>query len=64
MFFDGSTAKDTMLCVPHPYDQIYWMYLLAMAGFVRGDSTLYENAASMFNMAYQNYGKLVKRRGA
>ena len=62
--FDGSTARDTVLCVPHPYDQIYWMYLLAMAGFVHGDSVRYENAAAMFNAAYQNYGKLLKRRGA
>ncbi len=62
--FDGSTARDTILCVPHPYDQIYWMYLLAMVGFVRGDAVRYENAAAMFNVAYQNYGKLLKRRGA
>ena len=62
--FDGSTAKDTVLCVPHPYDQIYWTYLLAMAGFVHGDAVRYENAAAMFNAAYRDYGKLLKRRGA
>ena len=61
--FDVETAKDTRLVVPHPYDQIYWMYLMAMMGFVRGDTARYENAAAMFNMAYQNYGKLLKRRG-
>ncbi len=64
VIFDGTTAKDTVLCVPHPYDQLYWMYLLAMAGFMRGDAVRYENAAAMFNAAYQNYGKLLKRRGA
>ena len=62
--FDGTTAKDTVLCVPHPYDQLYWMYLLAMTGFVRGDNVRYENAAAMFNVAYQSYGKFLKRRGA
>jgi hypothetical protein len=40
------------------------MYLLAMVGFLRGDVVRYENAAAMFNVAYQNYGKLLKRRGA
>lgn len=62
--FDGTVSPDTELCVPHPYDQLYWMYLLAMMDYVSGDLARYENAAALFNAAYQNYGKWLKRRGA
>ena len=62
--FDGTTDKGTVLSVPPPYDQIYWLYLVAMASFVSGDASRYENAAALFNIAYQNYGKLLMRRGA
>lgn len=61
--FDTSTPKDTELCVPHPYDQLYWMYLLAMMSYISGDIIRYENAAALFNAAYQNYGKWLKRKG-
>ena len=61
---DSSTPVDTELAVPHPYDQLYWLYLLAMMDYVSGDLARYENTATLFNAAYQNYGKWLKRRGA
>ncbi|MBQ9151092.1 MAG: hypothetical protein IJX72_02485, partial [Clostridia bacterium] len=62
--FDEDTAESTELCAPHPYDQLYWLYVMAMMDYVSGDIARYENGAAMFNMAYQNYGKWLKRRGA
>ena len=61
--FDENTYLDIELCVPHPFDQLYWLYLVAMLDFLGGDSARYENAAALFNAAYQNYGKWLKRRG-
>lgn len=61
--FDGDTPADTELCVPHPYDQLYLLYIMAMVDYISGDTNRYENGAAMFNTAYQSYGKWLKRRG-
>lgn len=50
------------LTAPFPFDNIYWMYLLAMLDFLAGDSARYENSAALFNSAYQNYAKWVARQ--
>ncbi len=52
------------LIAPHPYDQMYWMYLLAMLFCASGEVARYENAAALFNAAYMGYAKLVKRGDA
>ncbi len=62
--FDASTPAATELSAPHPYDQIYWLYLLAMMDYMSGDLARYENTATLFNAAFQGYGKWLKRRGA
>jgi hypothetical protein len=62
--FDGSTPVDTELSAPHPFDRLYWLYLVAMTDCVSGNTARYENAAMLFNAAYQSYGKWLKRRGA
>ena len=61
--FDGKTPDDTELCAPHPYDQLYWLYVLTMMDYLSGDLGRYENGATMFNAAYQSYGKWLKRQG-
>ena len=62
--FDPSTPKSTELTAPHPYDQLYWQYVLAMLSYASGDIARYENAAGLFNASYQSFGKWLKRRGA
>ena len=62
--FPEGTPRDTELAAPHPYDQLYWQYLLAMLSHISGDNTRYESAAALFNATYQGYGKWLKRRGA
>ena len=61
--FDSETPGDTELCAPHPYDQLYWLYVLTMMDYLSGDPGRYENGATMFNAAYQGYGKWLKRQG-
>jgi hypothetical protein len=62
--FDTETPVDTLLTAPHPYDRIYWLYLMAMMDYVGGNAARYENTAALFNAAYRDYGKYLKRRGA
>jgi hypothetical protein len=44
--------QDTELLMPHPYDEIYIFYLMAMIDTANRDSTLYANDSVMFNSAY------------
>ena len=62
--FDAETPVDTPLTAPHPFDRIYWLYLMAMMDYVGGNAARYENTAALFNAAYRDYGKYLKRRGA
>ncbi len=61
--FGADTPADTELCVPHPYDQLYWLYLMAMMDYMDGDEARYENSAALFNAAFQTYAKWLKRKG-
>ena len=56
-------SEDAELAVPFPYDQLYWTYLVAMTHFYHGDGARYENAAALFNAAYQSYAKHLRRTG-
>ena len=61
--FDNATSVDLELTVPHPYDQLYWLYVMAMIHFVTGETARYEQAAALFNAAYRDFAKWLKRRG-
>lgn len=58
-----SDTSDPSLIVPFPYDQVYWMYLLALIEYVNGDYARYENGAALFNAAYHGYAKYLIRAG-
>ena len=61
--FGASTSTNTQLAAPFPFDQMYWMYLIAMLDLANGDTARYLNSATMFNSAYENYAKwLIRRR--
>ena len=62
--FTERTPMTTELVVPHPYDQMYLLYLMAMMDFLGGDTAHYENSAALFNTVFQSYGKWLKRKGA
>lgn len=59
----AATPTDTELSVPHPYDRLYPLYLVAMSDLMMGDVARYANTAALFNEAYRGYGKWLKRRG-
>jgi hypothetical protein len=60
--FSGEIPCGIALCVPAPFDRLYWLYVLAMLESLRGNVTRYENLAALFNGAYLDYGKWLKRR--
>lgn len=62
--FDTATPAATELSAPHPYDQLYWLYVVAMMECVNGNTARYENAATLFNTVFHSYGKFLKRKGA
>lgn len=59
----ASNVTSARLTVPHPFDQIYWMYLVAMIHYAGGQSERYEQAAALFNAAYRDFAKWQKRKG-
>lgn len=61
--FTPETPRSTELCVPPPYDRLYWMYYMAMLDYLSGNAVRYENAAALFNEAYAGYGRYLKRQG-
>lgn len=61
--WDGEVSENAELAAPFPYDQLYWTYLVAMTHFYHGDGARYENAAALFNAAYQSYAKHLRRTG-
>lgn len=61
--WEEEADEDAELTAPFPYDRLYWTYLVAMTDFHNGDGARYENAAALFNAAYQSYAKYVRRKG-
>ena len=60
---NGATPTDRELTVPAPYDRLYWLYVTAMLYVIGGYTERYEAYAALFNGAYREYGKWLKRRG-
>lgn len=63
VFIAPDTPEDTPLCVPAPYDRLYWLYVAAMLCFTAGYAERYEACAALFNAAYRDYGKWLRRKG-
>ena len=57
------TSGDRELVVPAPYDRLYWLYVAAMLYFMAGYGDRYEACAALFNAAYRDFGKWLKRKG-
>ena len=52
---------DYVLQIKEPYDNIYEYYLDMRIAHVTGDTTAYNNAAEMFNSAYQAFRRYFSR---
>jgi hypothetical protein len=57
------TPRDRELAVPAPYDRLYWLYVAAMLYIMGGYTERYEACAALFNAAYRDFGKWLKRKG-
>lgn len=51
------------LSVPHPYAQIYSLYIISMIELFLGDAAKYEVSAKAYNLALKSYAKLIARGG-
>ena len=59
--FDENTPADTPLSAPFPYDDVYLKYLAAETALLQGDVARYNNAAVVFNAAYEAFAAADRR---
>ena len=57
----GEADEDIPLSLPFPFDRVYWMYLAAMVDFFNGDTSRYEETATLADNALEDYAKWCKR---
>ena len=55
--YDSDADQETLLLVPHPYDEMYLRWLEAMIDYHNGEDDRYNNAIMLFNNAYEGYKK-------
>ena len=56
--YTDETPLDTVLLIPHPYDEIYALWLEAQFDYANAEYARYNNSISMFNTSYaafENY---------
>lgn len=59
--YDENTELQTELLVPHPFDDIYIHYLEMKIDYTNGEYKKYNNSASVYNAAYQEYARHYNR---
>lgn len=59
--YTEETPLDTELLIPHPYDEVYGLWLEAQISFANGEYARYNNSISSFNYAYQAYERFYHR---
>ncbi len=58
---DDDKGVNRELLVPHPYDNIYLLYLSAMDDFFRLAFSDYASSVAVFNQAYNDFAKWWQR---
>ncbi len=61
---EPSSSDGEALCVPPPYDRVYWTYLSSMLDLAQGSATAYAMSDRVFREAYADYAKFVQRSGS
>ena len=51
----------TELLVPHPYEEVYDLWLESQIDYANGETARYNNSISAFNYAYQVYERFYNR---
>ena len=59
--YDDNTAKDTVLFMPHPYDEAYIRWMEAMIHYSNGEIARYNNALASYNSIYSAYSNWYNR---
>ena len=59
--YDENTPIDTELLVPHPYDELYPMWLEAQIDYANSEYKRYNNSMPMFNTAYSAFERFYNR---
>lgn len=59
--YTAATDVDTVLLVPHPYDEIYRWYLEMMVWDTMSEMAKYNNAAQKYNTALVSYMDHINR---
>lgn len=60
--YDATTALDTVLLVPAPYDDVYVRWLEAQIDYANGEYGKYNNSITMYNAAYAEYAGYYNRK--
>lgn len=53
--YNDDTPLDTVLLVPHPYDEVYALWLEAQMDYANREYASYNNSISMFNTSYEAF---------
>ena len=59
--YDDSTDLQTELLIPSPYDKAYLLWMEAQIDYYNGENEKYNNAADLFNTAYQEFKNYYNR---
>lgn len=59
--YDGNASPDTVLLVPGPFDEIYIHYLVMQLAYHNGELERYNNAASLFQAAWDGFARHYNR---
>lgn len=59
--YTDDTPGDTVLLVPHPYDDVYVFLLEAMIHYANGETARYNNAMSQHLNQFEGYKKWYNR---
>ena len=59
--YDATTALDTVLLVPAPYDDVYIRWLEAQIDYANGEYGKYNNSMALYNTAYATYERYYNR---
>ena len=59
--YNEQTRTATELLIPHPYDEVYVLWLEAQMDYANGEYTKYNNSITMFNEAYAQFERFYNR---
>ena len=59
--YNEQTRTSTELLIPHPYDEVYVLWLEAQMDYANGEYTKYNNSITMFNEAYEQFERFYNR---